>query len=132
MRSSSILELSRLILLLHLFLYISCSFSVRKYSPQFTIRPPLVNHVMAGGTLNLTCVAVGSPMPYIRWSRQGEPPGDQTNAPIGRDVLRLSNIQESANYTCRAASDLGTIEVTTEIRVEGNLMSSKVLFISHY
>jgi len=99
---------------------ISCSvFLVRKYSPTFTIRPAPVNHVMAGGDLNITCVAVGSPMPYVRWSRYGEGLGDPSTAPIGRNVLALTNIQESANYTCRAASELGTIELTTEVRVEG-------------
>lgn len=106
-------------LYLRLYLYEILFVTVRKYSPQFTIRPPPVSHIMAGGALNLSCVAVGSPMPYVRWSCNGERLGDHSNSPIGRNVLQLNNIQESANCTCRAASDLGTIELITEVRVEG-------------
>jgi len=74
---------------------------------------------MLGADLNLTCVAVGSPMPFVKW-RKGlatdMTPNDKL--PIGRNVLELNNIQESANYTCVAASALGIIESMTQVKVQ--------------
>ena len=92
---------------------------MRRYAPTFTIRPDPVHNVMSGGSLNLTCVAVGSPMPYVRWSRENERLGEPSNPPIGRNVLELTDIQQSQNYTCTAESPLGTIMVTTQVHVQG-------------
>ena len=39
--------------------------------------------------------------------------------PVGRNILMLTNILESRNYTCVAASDLGNIEVVTRVKVKG-------------
>lgn len=92
---------------------------VRRVPPQFSIPPPPIHEVMLGAGLNLTCVAVGSPMPYVKW-RKGLAtditPDDKL--PIGRNVLELTNIQESANYTCVAASALGVIESMTQVKVQ--------------
>ena len=74
---------------------------------------------MLGASLNLTCVAVGSPMPYVKWKKG--PSLDLTpedNLPVGRNVLMLTDIKETANYTCTAASDLGVIEVTSMVKVQ--------------
>jgi len=38
--------------------------------------------------------------------------------PIGRNVLQLINIQESANYTCIAASTLGQIDSVSVVKVQ--------------
>ncbi|XP_075224407.1 tyrosine-protein phosphatase Lar isoform X3 [Lycorma delicatula] len=92
---------------------------VRRVPPQFTIRPQPMYEVMLGQDLNLTCVAVGSPMPYVKWRR--DPAQDLTpedKLPIGRNILELTNIQESANYTCVAASALGVIEAVTMVKVQ--------------
>ena len=93
--------------------------TVRRVPPQFSIPPPPVHEVMLGADLNLTCIAVGSPMPFVKW-RKGlatdMTPGDKL--PIGRNVLELNNIQESANYTCVAASALGVIESMTQVKVK--------------
>ena len=94
---------------------------VRRVAPTFSIPPPPVTEVRSGGSLNLTCVAVGSPMPYVKWKKG--PSTDLTpddNLPVGRNVLTLTNVKESANYTCTAASDLGIIEVTTMVKVQGS------------
>ena len=64
---------------------------------------------------------MGSPMPYVKWKKG--PSTDLTpddNLPVGRNVLILTNVKESANYTCTAASDLGIIEVTTMVKVQGS------------
>lgn len=60
-------------------------------------------------------------MPYVKWKKG--PSTDLTpddNLPVGRNVLTLTNVKESANYTCTAASDLGIIEVTTMVKVQGS------------
>ena len=41
------------------------------------------------------------------------------NLPVGRNVLRLADIQASKNFTCVAASDLGNIEFVTQVKVKG-------------
>lgn len=96
--------------------------AVRRVPPSFSIPPPPQHEVMLGQDLNLTCVAVGSPMPYVKWRRG--PATDLTpedKLPIGRNVLELAAIQESANYTCVAASALGVIEATTYVKVQCTL-----------
>lgn len=40
---------------------------VRRVPPQFSRPPEPLNEVMLGANLSLTCVAVGSPMPYVKW-----------------------------------------------------------------
>lgn len=93
--------------------------AVRRVPPSFSIPPPPQHEVMLGQDLNLTCVAVGSPMPYVKWRRgptQDLTPEDKL--PIGRNILELVNIQDSANYTCVAASALGVIEATTIVKVQ--------------
>ncbi|XP_076649088.1 tyrosine-protein phosphatase Lar isoform X4 [Halictus rubicundus] len=92
---------------------------VRRVSPSFSKHPPAVSEVMLGASLNLTCVAVGSPMPYVKWKK--DPATDLTpddNLPVGKNVLMLTDIQESANYTCTAASELGVIEATSMVKVQ--------------
>lgn len=94
-------------------------FLVRRVSPQFSIPPQPSNEVMLGGSLNLTCVAVGSPMPFVKWRKgatQELTPEDKL--PIGKNILELTNIQESANYTCIAASALGVIESVAQVKVQ--------------
>jgi hypothetical protein len=109
----------QIILLLLICMFCNLYFAVRRVPPQFSIPPPPVHEVMLGAGLNLTCVAVGSPMPYVKW-RKGLAtditPDDKL--PIGRNVLELTNIQESANYTCVAASALGVIESMTQVKVQ--------------
>ncbi|XP_020288959.1 tyrosine-protein phosphatase Lar isoform X8 [Pseudomyrmex gracilis] len=92
---------------------------VRRVAPSFSIPPPPVNEVMLGASLNLTCVAVGAPMPFVKWRK--DPATDLTpddNLPVGKNVLRLTDIKESANYTCTAASDLGIIDATAMVKVQ--------------
>jgi receptor-type tyrosine-protein phosphatase F len=74
---------------------------------------------MLGASLNLSCVAVGSPMPFVKWRKgltQDITPEDKL--PIGKNTLELTNIQESANYTCIAASALGVIESVAQVKVQ--------------
>ncbi|TNN77476.1 Receptor-type tyrosine-protein phosphatase F [Liparis tanakae] len=73
---------------------------------------------MPGGSVNLTCVAVGAPMPYVKWMSGEVELTREEEMPIGRNVLELTNIRQSANYTCVAISSLGMIETTAQITVK--------------
>ena len=94
-------------------------FLVRRVPPQFSIPPEAYYEVMSGSDLNLTCVAVGSPMPYVKWRKGSQDVFPEVTPPIGKNVLTLTGIQESSNYTCVAASKLGIIERSTLVRVQG-------------
>jgi receptor-type tyrosine-protein phosphatase F len=94
-------------------------FAVRRVPPQFTIRPDEEYEVMRGADLEVTCVAVGSPMPHVKWRKGSQDITADLKAKIGKNVLHLKDIQDSANYTCVAGSKLGIIEASTEVRVQG-------------
>ncbi|XP_051943514.1 receptor-type tyrosine-protein phosphatase S-like isoform X4 [Hippocampus zosterae] len=90
---------------------------VRRVPPRFSILPS--NHeIMPGGSVNITCVAVGSPMPYVKWMVASEDLTPEDEMPIGRNVLELKGVRESANYTCVAMSSLGIIEATAQVLVK--------------
>lgn len=74
---------------------------------------------MPGGSVNITCVAVGSPMPYVKWMLGAEDLTPEDDMPIGRNVLELTDVRQSANYTCVAMSTLGVIEAVAQITVKG-------------
>ncbi|EDL30517.1 protein tyrosine phosphatase, receptor type, F, isoform CRA_b [Mus musculus] len=90
---------------------------VRRVAPRFSI-PPSNQEVMPGGSVNLTCVAVGAPMPYVKWMMGAEELTKEDEMPVGRNVLELSNVMRSANYTCVAISSLGMIEATAQVTVK--------------
>uniref|UniRef100_A0A3P8NJZ6 protein-tyrosine-phosphatase n=1 Tax=Astatotilapia calliptera TaxID=8154 RepID=A0A3P8NJZ6_ASTCA len=90
---------------------------VRRVPPRFSILPS--NHeIMPGGSINITCVAVGSPMPYVKWMLGNEDLTPEDEMPIGRNVLELNSVRESANYTCVAMSSLGIIEASAQVLVK--------------
>ncbi|XP_076838012.1 receptor-type tyrosine-protein phosphatase F isoform X7 [Brachyhypopomus gauderio] len=90
---------------------------VRRVPPRFSI-PPANQEVMPGGAANLTCVAVGAPMPYVKWMAGDVELTKEEEMPVGRNVLELANIRQSANYTCVAISSLGMIEATAQVTVK--------------
>ncbi|XP_039872661.1 receptor-type tyrosine-protein phosphatase F isoform X16 [Maylandia zebra] len=90
---------------------------VRRVPPRFSI-PPTNQEVMPGGSVNLTCVAVGSPMPYVKWTTPDEELTKEEDMPLGRNVLEVTNIRKSTNYTCVAISSLGMIEATAQVTVK--------------
>uniref|UniRef100_A0A1A7ZRU8 protein-tyrosine-phosphatase n=2 Tax=Nothobranchius furzeri TaxID=105023 RepID=A0A1A7ZRU8_NOTFU len=91
--------------------------TLRRVPPRFSISPS--NHeIMPGGSVNITCVAVGSPMPYVKWMLGNEDLTPEDEMPIGRNVLELNGVRESANYTCVAMSSLGIIEAIAQVLVK--------------
>ncbi|XP_068447952.1 protein tyrosine phosphatase receptor type Db isoform X15 [Clinocottus analis] len=90
---------------------------VRRVPPRFSI-PPADSEIMPGGNVNITCVAVGSPMPYVKWMLGAEDLTPEDDMPIGRNVLELTDVRQSNNYTCVAMSTLGVIEAVAQITVK--------------
>ncbi|XP_031430443.1 protein tyrosine phosphatase receptor type Fa isoform X9 [Clupea harengus] len=102
---------------------------VRRVPPRFSI-PPTNHEVMPGGSVNLTCVAVGAPMPFVKWMTGELELTKEDEMPIGRNVLELTNIRQSANYTCVAMSSLGMIETTAQITVKALPRSPTSLIVT--
>ncbi|XP_031441327.1 receptor-type tyrosine-protein phosphatase delta isoform X1 [Clupea harengus] len=98
-------------------LYVRELREVRRVPPRFSI-PPTDSEIMPGGSVNITCVAVGSPMPYVKWMLGSEDLTPEDDMPIGRNVLELTDVVQSANYTCVAMSTLGVIEAMAQITVK--------------
>ncbi|XP_031751417.1 receptor-type tyrosine-protein phosphatase delta isoform X32 [Xenopus tropicalis] len=98
-------------------LYVRELREVRRIAPRFSI-PPTNHEIMPGGSVNITCVAVGSPMPYVKWMLGSEDLTPEDDMPIGRNVLELTDVRQSANYTCVAMSTLGVIEAIAQINVK--------------
>ena len=87
---------------------------------------------MPGGSVNLTCVATGLPMPHVRWrvgSKEMMSDENFSQAPIGRNDLVLVDVQESMTYTCIAYSILGSVEANAEVKVKGGLGFSRRFLI---
>ncbi|VDN19794.1 unnamed protein product [Gongylonema pulchrum] len=92
---------------------------VRRVPPYFSYKLERVYKTAPGGALNLTCVAVGYPMPRVFWKKSDDTYlNDPQTAPIGRNVLTLTRIEKTENYTCIAVSKLGNIEVMTTVEVK--------------
>ncbi|XP_023699355.1 receptor-type tyrosine-protein phosphatase S isoform X4 [Paramormyrops kingsleyae] len=98
-------------------LYVRELREVRRVPPRFSILPTS-HEIMPGGSVNITCVAVGSPMPYVKWMLNSEDLTPEDEMPVGRNVLELNSVRESANYTCVAMSSLGIIEAVAQIIVK--------------
>ncbi|XP_061414107.1 receptor-type tyrosine-protein phosphatase delta-like isoform X3 [Lethenteron reissneri] len=90
---------------------------VRTIPPRFTI-VPTNQEVVPGGSINITCVAMGSPMPFVKWmlGTQALTPADEM--PIGLNMLQLTDVRSSNNYTCVAMSSLGVIEAVVQVAVK--------------
>ncbi|XP_076837330.1 receptor-type tyrosine-protein phosphatase S isoform X2 [Brachyhypopomus gauderio] len=98
-------------------LYVRGTDNMRRVPPRFTILPSS-HEIMPGGSVNITCVAVGSPMPYVKWMLNTEDLTPEDEMPVGRNVLELNGVRESANYTCVAMSSLGIIEAVAQVIVK--------------
>ncbi|XP_060726737.1 receptor-type tyrosine-protein phosphatase S isoform X2 [Tachysurus vachellii] len=98
-------------------LYVRGTDYIRRVPPRFTILPSS-HEIMPGGSVNITCVAVGSPMPYVKWMLNSEDLTPEEEMPVGRNVLELNGVRESANYTCVAMSSLGIIEAVAQVIVK--------------
>ena len=56
---------------------------MRRVPPHFTIQPDKKYEVNKGSDLNITCVAVGSPMPFVKWMEGARDLTPENDVPIG-------------------------------------------------
>lgn len=92
--------------------------SVRRVPPHFSVQ--IQNkEVPLGGSLNVTCVVVGAPMPHVRWKHGDIELTPENNIPIGKNVLRLENVKQSGTYKCIGSSELGNVEQEINVTVVG-------------
>ncbi|XP_042629062.1 receptor-type tyrosine-protein phosphatase S-like isoform X7 [Cyprinus carpio] len=98
-------------------LYVRELRDVRRIPPRFSV-PPMDYEIMPGGSVNISCQAVGVPMPYVKWMLGSEDLTPEDDMPIGRNVLELTDVSQSVNYTCVAMSTLGVIETIAQITVK--------------
>jgi len=75
---------------------------------------------MLGGTVMLTCVATGNPIPCVVWLKDGSPLSGNALDRNGILYIREFTMQNSGNYTCVATSALGSAE--THLSLTGNIM----------
>ena len=75
------------------------------------------------GAPTATQVRLTSPMPYVKWMSGALDLTREDETPVGRNVLELTNVRESANYTCVAISSLGMIDTTAQITVKGEQLA---------
>ncbi|XP_033112587.1 tyrosine-protein phosphatase Lar-like isoform X3 [Anneissia japonica] len=85
----------------------------RQNPPRFSIYPE-DQEIAPGQDVELTCVAVGAPMPMVHWMKDNVDINDETQ---GRNVLMLKDVRVSSNYTCRASSSLGVIYAVARVTV---------------
>ena len=91
---------------------------IRNVAPYFSIPPESVYELSPGSSINVTCVAAGSPMPYVTWKKEDREIPIEGSKPVGRNVLVLEDVRESANYTCVADSGDHKIEANTQIVIQ--------------
>ncbi|EPB68155.1 fibronectin type III domain protein [Ancylostoma ceylanicum] len=102
---------------------------LRRVPPYFSYKLEKIYRVGAGGSVNLTCVAVGFPMPRVFWKKSDDVMlSDPATAPIGKNVLTLTNVEQSENFTCVAVSKLGNIEATTLVEVKRRVLQKEKCF----
>ena len=60
-------------------------------------------------------------MPRVFFRRQsdGSVLNDPLTAPVGRNVLTISDVRAAETYKCVAVSKLGSIAATTEVQPDG-------------
>lgn len=71
-------------------------------------------------------------MPYVKWMLNSEDLTPEDEMPVGRNVLELNGVRESANYTCVAMSSLGIIEAVAQVIVKckQDIFTDCFLFLS--
>ena len=88
--------------------------------PRFSELPENVD-VTYGGSVNLTCVAIGTPPPYVSWRRGELELTPEHDVPRGKNVLMLNDVRQSATYTCVARQNYTNklLEADVDVRVRG-------------
>ena len=75
-----------------------------------------------------TYVSSSSTDPWlpVQWREGARDLTPDSELPIGKNVLELTNIRDTSNYTCVAASKLGIIETHTVVKVQGEWLTGPI------
>ncbi len=74
--------------------------------PVISVQPPAEVDVPSQGTLNITCEAESNLPVSYQWKRNGN---TITNANSSNLIIKNMQRLDSANYTCQASNDIGTV-----------------------
>lgn len=94
--------------------------------PTVATQPPPMVQLQPGDTFNVTCRAVGVPMPLVTWRLNWGHIPDKcvTTSARGLGVLTCPNVEvrDSGAYSCEIINSMGTVFVTpdTILMVNGN------------
>uniref|UniRef100_A0A0N5A8Q4 Fibronectin type-III domain-containing protein n=1 Tax=Syphacia muris TaxID=451379 RepID=A0A0N5A8Q4_9BILA len=96
------------------------------HNPQRDIRlyisPSMPYEVRPGGNINITCSAVSYPFPRVAWQHENKnysiaPP--KAGSIINEQVLFVSEITKTTNFTCHATNGEMSVNRTIQIVVKG-------------
>ncbi|XP_059173520.1 uncharacterized protein LOC131954050 isoform X2 [Physella acuta] len=95
-------------------------------APQFTSDHKPKLEIYPGQTVNVTCTAVGHPVPTVTWSLDGKSIGTPSK---GTSQLTLSNIIKDSILMCSASNSVDVIDRETSIFVieDGEMKKPKIM-----
>ncbi|KAL4647477.1 hypothetical protein GN956_G8649 [Arapaima gigas] len=90
--------------------------------PTFTDTPPQYVEAREGGSVTLSCTALGNPKPVVSWLREGEMLSDSDKYKVSDGHLTVVSIlrEDGGVYMCRAHSPQGEVVHTTHLLVQGS------------
>ncbi|XP_018598161.2 protein turtle homolog B isoform X1 [Scleropages formosus] len=90
--------------------------------PTFTDTPPQYVEAREGGSITLSCTALGNPKPVVSWLREGETLGDSEKYKVSDGRLTVVSVlrEDGGVYMCRAHSPQGEVVHTTRLLVQGS------------
>uniref|UniRef100_A0AC35F5C1 Uncharacterized protein n=1 Tax=Panagrolaimus sp. PS1159 TaxID=55785 RepID=A0AC35F5C1_9BILA len=93
-----------------------------KGPPKIYLTPNPPFSAIPGGSINITCQAVGYPFPTITWRKEGEDDHDiehRRGAYRSEQVLMVKEVYKNSKFVCVAKNDEGSTERAVEVTVLG-------------
>nr|XP_027208326.1 receptor-type tyrosine-protein phosphatase F-like [Penaeus vannamei] len=90
-------------------------------SRHFHGLPDTPIEVTQGASLNVTCAAEGTPMPYVQWVKRDENLHriNMSERVLGEAILVLDGVSDSDSYTCEAESESGFVSREIDVLALG-------------
>ncbi|XP_048836380.1 protein turtle homolog B isoform X2 [Brienomyrus brachyistius] len=93
-----------------------------KAPPTFTGTPPQYVEAREGGSVTLSCAAVGNPKPVVSWQREGKRLGDSDKYQVTDGQLTVVSLlrEDGGVYACHAHSPQGEAVHSTHLLIQGS------------